>query len=219
MDELRIEPRPVVTNPLAALTTSASSEAADHGAAHVTANDPTAWRPAAGDSAPWLCLDLGCSREWGGLVVEAAGDDGAPRMRLTASDDGTHWTTLLEAPAAADGRQWLRTADAEGRYARVEFPDGAGAGIAHVKPVPLELAVSPARYAAARAAEAPRGRFPRHLLGEQGYWAALGADGDQHKALLGEDGALEVDAEAFTLEPFLWSDGRLVTWADTEHEL
>jgi hypothetical protein len=32
-------------------------------------------------------------------------------MRLTESDDGTHWTTLLEAPAAA-GPPVARTADA-----------------------------------------------------------------------------------------------------------
>jgi hypothetical protein len=42
----------------------------------------------------------------------------------------------------------------------------------------------------------------------------VGADGDERKGLLGEDGALEVDAESFTLEPFVWADGRLVTWAD-----
>jgi hypothetical protein len=36
---------------------------------------------------------------------------------------------------------------------------------------------------------------------------------------LSEDGALEVDAESFTLEPLLWMDDYLVTWADGEHEL
>jgi hypothetical protein len=219
VDELGIEPRPVVTTPLAVRDVRASSAATGGPASLLLESNANPWQPAAGDPAPWLCFDLGERREWGGLVVEAAGDAGAPPMRLAISDDGTRWIPLLTAPASSESRQWLRTADADGRYARLEFPDGAGTGITQVKPVPLELAVSPARFAAAHAAAAPRGRFPRHLLGEQGYWAVLGADGGAHKALLGEDGGLEVDAETFTLEPFLWNEGRLLTWADAPHEL
>ena len=32
----------------------------------------------------------------------------------------------------------------------------------------------------------------------------VGADGDERKGLLSEDGALEFDVEAFSLDPFLW---------------
>ncbi|HWP65811.1 MAG TPA: discoidin domain-containing protein [Candidatus Limnocylindria bacterium] len=219
IDELCVEERPVAAGPLAITSVRASSALPAHPAANVCDPGGGTWRPAPGDATPWLVVDLGASREWGGLVVRAAGRRGAPAMRLAASEDGTHWTTLADAAPSPLARQWLRTADGDGRFARLEFPDGAGAGIAHVQPVPLELTVSPARHAAAVAAAAPRGRFPRHLLGEQGYWAVLGVDGDARTALLGEDGALEVDAEAFTLEPFLWSEGRLLTWADAERTL
>ncbi|MFI5245743.1 MAG: hypothetical protein ACHQQR_10985, partial [Gemmatimonadales bacterium] len=46
--------------------------------------------------------------------------------------------------------------------------------------------------------------------------AVVGGDGDTRKGILSEDGALEVDAEAFTVEPFLQVDGHVVTWADVE---
>jgi hypothetical protein len=212
---LRIEARdPAETQPRVHAV-RASSAAAGHGADLVRdPSEDTFWSPAAGDAQPWLELDLGRTCEWGGVVVDFV--NGAVPCRLLASDDGTQWSALAESPDAGGGRRWLRTADAEARLARLQFAPGTMPQVVRADVVPLELAVSPARYITAAARRAPRGRFPRHLLGEQAYWALVGADGDERKGLLSEDGALEVDAESFTLEPFLWADGRLWSWADVE---
>jgi hypothetical protein len=214
IEDMRIEPRrPSVA--LSIRSIEASSYVAEHSPAHVIARDERAtWRPETTDTAPWLVCDLGDSCEWGGVVVTFA--DACPGVRLWGSDDATTWTALAEAPAGAKRRVWLRTAEGEGRYLRLGFAAGSMPVVARVRVVPLELALAPARYAAALARSAPRGRYPRHLLGEQGYWAVVGADGDEHKALLGEDGALEVDVETFSIEPFLETDGATTSWADVE---
>ena len=230
IEELRIEPR----DPAAALprihAVCASSCIACHEPERVLDDDEdTNWSPDSTDAHPCIQLDLGRSCEWGGLVVDFAGSAGAPASRLLVSDDGDRWKLLAEDPGGTGSRRWLRTSDGEGRFARIEFPpgsapaDAASAGAApavvRVGVVPLELTVSPARYIAAVARKERRGLFPRHLLNEQAYWAVVGADGDEHKGLLSEDGALEIDAEAFSIEPFLWTDGRLVTWADVERRV
>jgi len=94
------------------------------------------------------------------------------------------------------------------------------------EPVPMEPETpppaAPNERLAAEARAAARGLYPRWLRGEQSYWTVVGAPGDEREAALSEDGALEVEKEAFTLEPFLWladaggapAAGRLVTWAD-----
>src|SRR5690606_37617837 len=59
--------------------------------------------------------------------------------------------------------------------------------------------------------------FPYTTLfrsGQQLYWTIVGVDGDEKEALVSEDGALEPDVGSFSLEPFLYHDGRLLTWAD-----
>ncbi len=222
IEELRIEPRdPAVALPRASAV-SASSCIRGHEPERVLDDDEeTHWKPDAADVHPWIQLDLGRSCEWGGLVVDHAGtaDALAPNARLLASDDGEQWTLLLDAPGAAGLRQWLRTSEGEGRFARIEFSSGDALAVVRVRVVPLKLAVSPARYIAAAARKERRGLFPRHLLNEQAYWAVVGADGDEHKGLLSEDGAVEVDAESFSIEPFLWTDGCLVTWADVERRV
>ena len=90
-----------------------------------------------------------------------------PRCRLLASDDGARWTRCsTQARRRRGARRWLAHRRGRGALRAPRARGRARAGVARVAVVPIELAVSPARYAAARARAAPRGRYPRHLLGE-----------------------------------------------------
>ncbi len=219
IEDLRVEPRALAAAPPRAAAVRASSFRAGHEPERALEPDArSSWCPAPGDAHPWLELDLGVCREFGGLSLDFGDAERAPSCRLLASDDGAAWTSLLDEPAAAPARRWLRTGEAESRFVRLELPGGPDFALARVALVPIERAASPARYAAALAREVPRGRYPRHLLGEHAYWAVVGGDGDEKKGLLGADGALEVDAEGFTLEPFLAADGRVLGWADVAAE-
>ena len=171
--------------------------------------------PDPADPAPWLELDFGATCEFGGLAIDFR-EAPAPACKLLVSDDGATWTQVAESAGAPIARTWLRSADGDGRFARVAFAQGTRFGVVSVRAVPIEAAVSPDREAERLARAQPRGAYPRHLLREGGVWAVVGADGDTRKGLLGEDGALEVDAESFTIEPFLECDGRVFSWADAE---
>ncbi len=136
---------------------------------------------------------------------------------MKASEDGARWTTLANDPGGGGARRWIRTGEADARFLRLELAAGVSRRACRAWRWCRSSARSRPHALLRRVARAaPRGRFPRHLLGEHAYWALVGGDGDERKGLLGADGALEVDAEAFTLEPFLWSGGRLLTWADAE---
>lgn len=215
IEDLRIEARAAPTGPLAARSVRASSAAPGHDPERVLTLAGAGWRPEPGDREPWLELDLGEARDWGGLVVGFANGTPPTRLRVLGSDDGSTWTPLAENPAVTT-REWLRTGESDARFVRLVLPDGLGGAVREVSLVPIELALSPVRFASAAAQRAPRGWFPRHLVGEHAYWAVVGADGDEKKGLLGADGALEVEAEGFSLEPFLRIQDRLVTWADVE---
>ena len=216
IESLRMEPREAASGPPRACAVRASSCAPGHEPEHALEADPaTSWRPAPGDAAPWLELDLGALRECGGLLVDFTDPASATATRVLGWVDGAHCALLAETEGCPGARHWLHTGEAEARLLRLELDAGAGA-VSRVVVVPIELAVSPVRWASARARAAPRGRYPRHLLGEQAYWALVGGDGDLRKGLLGEDGALELDAEAPSIEPFLYIDGRTLGWADAK---
>ncbi|CAG1003271.1 hypothetical protein MYXO_03195 [Myxococcaceae bacterium] len=215
IEELGIEPRAVHPRPPEALECRASSELRAGSAARLARGGRGRWSPAASDRSPRLELDLGDAREIGGLIVERAAAEPPVPLRVIGVDETGSERLLFDDPAAPSPA-WLGTAEAEARLLRIEFPAGWRGEVTRVRVVPIELAISPARHAAAIARRLPRGRLPRHLLGEHAYWAVVGGDGDARKAILTEDAALEVDAESFTLEPFLRVDGELVTWSDVE---
>jgi len=96
---------------------------------------------------------------------------------------------------------------------------------------------TPNQYLARLARAAAPGLYPRWLRDEQSYWTVVGVPVDEKEAALSEDGALEVEKEAFSIEPFLFvaregtagegpraegdASGRLLTWRDvrTSQEL
>ncbi len=59
----------------------------------------------------------------------------------------------------------------------------------------------------------PEGVFPYWLSGQQGFWTVVGADGDFKESLFCQDGTLE-PYKSFSIFPFVYLDGRLITRAD-----
>jgi hypothetical protein len=181
------------------------------------------WRSAPGaGGAQWLALDFGREHEYGGLVVDW-GDAGAPRnLDVQASDDGASWSTIWSARQAEGRRSYVYLpGGGRSRHLRLHLLEpGAGAfAIRHLDVRPFEFSRSLAEFFHAVAAEEPRGWHPRWLHREQSYWTPAGVTGGTTPAILNEEGALEPDRGSFTLEPFLFAEGALGTWADAEIEL
>ncbi|PYQ65866.1 MAG: hypothetical protein DMF53_04465, partial [Acidobacteria bacterium] len=90
----------------------------------------------------------------------------------------------------------------------------AALGLRHLEVKPLDWAPTINAFFEQIAKDTPRGSYPRSFSGEQEYWTVVGVDADSEEGLLGEDGALEVGQGAFSIEPFLFVDGKLIAWSD-----
>jgi hypothetical protein len=74
---------------------------------------------------------------------------------------------------------------------------------------------TPNEALAKRAKAAAPGAYPRWVGGEQSYWTVVGTPGGEKEGALSEDGALEVEKEAFSIEPFLFiQPDTFVSWRD-----
>ncbi len=113
--------------------------------------------------------------------------------------------------------------DEEARFIRINLRDGPkdGYALAELAIKDVAFGASPNAFFQALAKDAPRGLYPRGFSGEQSYWTLVGVDGGAESALLSEDGALEIGRGGFSIEPFIISGSRLITWADvtTTHSL
>ncbi|MET0620097.1 MAG: discoidin domain-containing protein, partial [Thermoanaerobaculia bacterium] len=170
-------------------------------------------------------LDLGGRREIGGISLFWDADDYARLYDVEMSDDGTRWRLARSIAGGRGGRAWIFLPDTDAAFVRLRLHQsarGRGYALRELRAEPPEIADSPTKFLEAVAKEAPRGRWPRSLVGEQIYWTLVGVDGGSEKGLLSEDGALETGRGEYSVEPFLRAGGRFLGWAEAsqiEHSL
>ena len=159
-----------------------------------------------------ILVDLGGLREFSGLVVDWPAAV-PPRFIVEISSDAHAWTAVRRVEQGGARRAWFHLPETEARLVRLSLPPGEW-GTPRVAVKPVEWAPTANDFVSAVAKDAPRGRFPRAFTGEQTYWTVAGVDADTEEVLVGEDGALEPGKGSFSLEPFLFTGGRLATWSD-----
>jgi len=183
-------------------------------------------------------IDFLKRREFGGMVIGWEPGRRANSYEVQASKDGQIWETLytvnrssaapLVQPAPSTKtaialsplfRDYLYTPESDARFVRVILKSAegnGGYGIRDISVRPLDWAASENDLFFAMAREAPRGSYPRYLSSEQSYWTVIGVDRDSTEALINEEGMIEVGRGQFSIEPFLFIDGKLVTWNDVK---
>ncbi|MCZ7595034.1 MAG: discoidin domain-containing protein [Hyphomicrobium sp.] len=218
IDDLRfraLPPPPTHFPPLKATATSSLLDAGPQLA--VDGDARTGWRtdPKAGP-AQSLTVDMGMLREFGGLELKWMDGARARRYDVEISSDGVDWEVLR------------RVTNGDGVRTRCCFRIRRHASFGSIftrerrTATPLPSSISRTSHSVPRPTpssrpwrgDAPRGLYPRGFSGEQPYWTLVGVDGGDDSALLSEDGALEIGRGGFSIEPFIVSDGRLVTWSD-----
>ncbi|MGH8564894.1 MAG: discoidin domain-containing protein [Gammaproteobacteria bacterium] len=220
IDDLAIEEREPQGDPPQVPVVRASTTAPGHEAEWVLDNDQaTDWRSGAVAEDQWVLFDFGKPREYGGLVIDWDPQDHAVAYEVQISDDGEAWQRVYGVQEGNGGRDYVALPDGESRYLRLWLSQSSrdqGYGIKDIAIQPYDFSLSPNHFFAAVAADADRGSYPKYLGGQQSYWTVTGVPADEKEALVNEEGMVEVDRKGFSIEPFLYEGGKLVTWNDVE---
>jgi hypothetical protein len=176
----------------------------------------TVWKAAFDDATPWWMVDFGRSLRFGGLVIQWPENLPPRAFVVEASDDGTAWTEIHRAESALGQKNHLSTPGAEARQLRILFASSACAALGSLKIRPDAYSRTQNQFIHNVAADFPRGWFPRYWLREQSYWTPVGSPDGKRRALINEEGMIEVDEAGFSLEPFILTGSKGITWADVE---
>ncbi len=214
IDDVTYEPLPP-EGPYTGTATASASRNGRQAARTVDGDAGTTWTATGGT--PTLTLDFGQDREFGALAL-TWGDHAAADYDVELSDDGRSWMTARQVRDANGGLDRLYLPESEARYVRLRLLRSTGGGYAlrEVEAEPVAVAAVPNAWLLHVAERSPLGRYPRSLMGRGTFWTVIGADRDEAEAIVGEDGEVEVGKRRFTLEPFLYTDGRLLSWADAD---
>ncbi|MGH7621656.1 MAG: discoidin domain-containing protein, partial [Gemmatimonadaceae bacterium] len=218
LDDLTFTPldpvRPYTGTPVASSTSSSPDHRASLGADGKAA---TFWKSAMTSDAQTFTLDFGSAREFGGATIDWAPGLAARKYVVETSADGTKWDSVYAVDGGNGGRDWIYLPETDSREIRVRIPsDGAprAYAIRELVVIPVEWSATRNDFLAHVAASAPPGSYPTYLSAKQSYWTVIGVGGDDAEALINEQGAIEPHAGGFSIEPFLRSGGRFVTWHD-----
>lgn len=163
-----------------------------------------------------IALDLGLSREFGGLLLHWLPGEQASRYDVELSDDNAHWRTATQISGGNGGDDALFMPQAQARYLRLRLIAGPGKafGLSRLEVKDRAWGASPNVFFQEAARHAPRGMYPRGFSGEQSYWTLVGTDGGARgSALISEDGAVEVGKGGWSLEPMLFAGRNVIDWA------
>lgn len=221
-------PTPYVLTPVV----TASAHVPGHEPARaLDGNDTTVWRApgvSSGADRTSLKIDFLKRREFGGLVIdwEAGSRPNSYSIRASTGemvDGGETWTSLHTVRRAVSPpglRDYLYLPESDARYLELvvdtAMSGGSGFGVREISVKPLEWAPTKNDLLRVMAGDVPRGSYPKYLSSEQSYWTVVGVDRDVFEALINEEGMIEVGRGQFSIEPFLYVDGRLVTWNDAQ---
>lgn len=172
------------------------------------------WAAALDDPSPWWMVDFGQIRRFGGVVLHWPESRRGRAFALSTSVDGKSWSLAKVAEDARGDWTPLAVPGGEARWLRLGFASPEVAGLRALELQPDGFSISPNAFLHAVAARFPRGTFPRYWMKEQSYWTPVGYPDGGKRALLNEEGLVEMDEGSFSLEPFLSCDGRWMTWAD-----
>ena len=215
-DDLTLIPLPVAELPPPPIA-SATSQKPDHAAAFaVDATSASTWESTVRDSFPALTLELGTLREFGGLVLDWGAGLQARDYAIDVDEGTGAWRTVREVRGSDGGRDWLELPESEATRLRLRTlaRTARTVALANLDVKPLDWGATAERFLTAVAQDAPRGHYPRGFRGEQSYWTVVGVDGDVDEGLFDEDLRLETGRAQFSLEPFLFTENGLRTWAD-----
>lgn len=184
-------------------------------------NAATRWRSAPSAAAQWYQIDFLSEHEYGGLIVTWDRAAMPRRVEVQNSRDGAAWQTERTIDSQPEVRSYIYVPGGAARYLRLlmEPESSAGVGIVGLEVKPFEFSRSLNEFFHGIAARERRGLYPKYFCRQQTYWTPVGIGDGSATALINEEGMVEVDADHFSVEPFLHVDDKLITWADADIEV
>jgi hypothetical protein len=174
----------------------------------------TGWKAKDEDAKPQWSVDFGKPVRFGGLIIEWPEALPPRKYKVESSLDGTSWLTAHQGKAALGLKSHLPTPNSEARHLRITFADARCAALRSLTLKPDAFSRSPNEFIHQVASDFPRGWFPRYWHREQSYWTPVGSPEGKRRALINEEGMVEIDEAGFSLEPFILTESGLVTWSD-----
>ncbi len=162
-----------------------------------------------------LLFDFQYLREYGGVIINWDSLDYATDFNINVSNDLKNWKTIYHARSEKRTNSFIPLPDDESRYMKIvmlKSNRGKGYAIKGIKIENYKFVEDNNYFFEQVAKNYPEGYFPKYLSKVQTYWDVIGVNGDDKEGLINEEGMIETGKESFSIEPFLYANGKYINW-------
>lgn len=182
-------------------------------------NSLTTWKSLT-DKPQEIIINFHDLKEYGGIIIDWEKYNNAEKFEILSSDNMLKWEKLYTVERGNPERNYIYIKNGESVYLKIKLIKCGGRrfGIKDIAIKEPDFSSDINNLFISIAKDNPRGYYPRYLNKEATYWTISGVNGDNKEALINEDGMVEVDKLHFSIEPFIYSDDKLITWNDVKAE-
>jgi hypothetical protein len=168
----------------------------------------------------WIELDLQYENEFGAIQLTWDKSLNGLNYDILTSYDKKKYDKIYSVNNGTSGTVVHFTPEAQARYIKIQLKSNRSKLPFRLEEVFLISSDSlsrPNHLFEHISKNKPSGFYPRYFLKQQSYWTVVGVPSDPREALVDEDGAVEVDKQRFSLEPFITLDGgkQFLTWGNS----
>lgn len=165
-----------------------------------------------------ITYDFKQKREIGGIKLNWLKENYASDFVISASDDGKTWETLFANDKNLNKNNIIKFDDAEPRFLKLELnkTNAKQFGIENLEIIPAKEIDGKNNFLIYNALNSEKGDYPSYFLKQSSFFTVTGVNNDTQEGLLSENGMVEAEKGAFSLEPMIFNNGKLYNWSNVE---
>jgi hypothetical protein len=169
------------------------------------------------DIPQWIEIDLRREKDFGGFQINW-GKNYAKSYEIFTSKDGDNWQLVYKTTKSNGGRDLIYIDKTKARFVKVILQQSNvdGFSLEEFSLKGPDEFLTPERFYEVMANELPPGYFPNWIYKRQVYWTVIGVDEDEDETIISTNGTIEPKKGSFSIMPYIFLDGKLITAADCE---
>ena len=212
LDSLEFRPLPAETDSYPTPRATASSFTKKHAPNLALDNSSETYWLGKGSKNEDITIDFKTLREFGGLEIFWLKEFTPASFDIFLSENGKDWEKSYSVKNNKTNRSLIRLPEAECRFIKIQ-PDGK-VGISEIKFLDINSSLTKNDFISYIADKSAKGDYPRYFSKQASYWTVTGLNNDTKEALLNEDGMVEVEKAAFSIEPMVKLNDTLFNWSN-----
>lgn len=164
-----------------------------------------------------IVLDFKGRREFGGLEINWLKNFEAKSFDIFISDNGKNWEKVYSVSSNQSDLSFIKLKETETKFLKIALLQSNSVksyGIKEIEFLNVQNSLTENDFLLYVSKNSPQGYYPRYFSEEASYWTLVGVNNDVKEALINEDGMVEVDKAAFSIEPMLKTDEKLFNWGN-----